>query len=210
MTTTRASVPSPRPAPGGSVDKQARPSIRRESLDTRPREGRYSGRSARIAATRGERVRSASRKTIEDALADGSYAEEMDSPGIRRADEEVRRFDLLKHKEDLHYYISALNAIDSDRDNPEEFLRTVDSDDVLTTNIDLPSGVIMVGDRNDKDMYPVWQLLKEKALLIRMRAGKYKNDPRSPDIPRGQYAECPEFRQVYTRLRETFAVRRSQ
>ena len=173
-------------------------------------DGYFSQRTLASEIYKLNRCYRASRKTIEDALADGSYAEEMDSPGIRRADEEVRRFDLLKHKEDLHYYISALNAIDSDRDNPEEFLRTVDSDDVLTTNIDLPSGVIMVGDRNDKDMYPVWQLLKEKALLIRMRAGKYKNDPRSPDIPRGQYAECPEFRQVYTRLRETFAVRRSQ
>ena len=151
----------------------------------------------------------ASRKTIEDALADGSYSGEMDSPGIRQADEEVRRFELLKHKEDFHYYISALNAIASDGENPEEVLKNAGSEGILTTDVNLTSGVVMVGDRNDKDMYPVWRLLGEKARLIRMRSGKYKDDPRSPDIPRGQYAECPEFRQVYTRLRKTFTVRRS-
>ena len=117
----------------------------------------------------------------------------MHARSLQSADEEIRKFQLLKYKQEYHYYLSAFKAIAANRQTPEAVLRGARASDLLTTDIRPAPRVIMVGDRVDKDMAPVWRLLGHNAMLIRLKAGKYKRTPGAQAIPRTNYAECSEF-----------------
>ncbi|TAK51312.1 MAG: hypothetical protein EPO24_16005 [Bacteroidetes bacterium] len=142
-------------------------------------------------------------RTITTAVNDGSYGKKFYSKEIIHADETVRMFEMLKHKEHYFYYYALCHAIASDADTPEKvLLQSKAPEHLLSTDITPESKVLMVGDRNDKDMVPLWKIFQSACYLIRIKAGVYKDEKLKFKIPKRNYAETKNFRGVLSRLKK--------
>ena len=137
------------------------------------------------------------RRMIIAAIDEGTYLKNRGSHELSRADEEIRKYELIKHKENFHYYYAILNAIAANRDTPEHVLLTGAADRLLKAGRLVPDSIVMIGDRVDKDMYPVWKIFDGHAALIRVRSGKYRRRGMPRSVPRKNYRECTDLRQAF-------------
>ena len=129
---------------------------------------------------------------IRNAITQGMYWKMYHSKELSEADENISNFWLLKRKEKCFYYVSILNAIYQDPENPETILKTWSSTDLLEPSDHAFDKLIMFGDRIDKDVDPLWRLYGEKVHIIRIKKGRYMNSGINVHIPSTNYSEFSE------------------
>jgi FMN phosphatase YigB (HAD superfamily) len=137
---------------------------------------------------------------IKTAIENGSYSKRLFSEEIIKADETVRKYALMKRKENYYYYYSILNAIRLNNKKPEEVLLKSKNNDLINYKNLNQFHIIMVGDRLDKDVLPVWRIFGKQAFLIRVKVGKYKNETLQFRIPKSNYTECKDIKQAFKKI----------
>lgn len=120
-----------------------------------------------------------------------------ESEKARQADSVLRKFELLKLKEDLFFYYAIFKSILQDPKNPEREFIFTDIDELLDISELTEGKVVMVGDRIDKDILPIWKIFGKNSELIRIRCGKYKTNDLQSNIPKSVYKEFPDFSSIY-------------
>lgn len=121
----------------------------------------------------------------------------IESEKASQADSIIRKFELLKLKDDLFFYYAIFKSITSDPKNPESVYLSTNIDKLLEINETMEDKVVMIGDRVDKDLFPIWKIMGKNSELIRIKCGKYKTKDLQIGIPKSIYKEFHDFSLVY-------------